>query len=189
MSHFFVVATNENGIITDEYLAKDLELAFQKPFDFSDVFACVAPRPLVLEIGEKERAPGGFPVEIARGAFAEIRSAYRVVGAETNAILDVHPRGHVFHGELFWSPMLQKLGAAKRDGTKGTAATDGAKRKRRFRKCERCGIASRKPPRGLRRRMVGSGTRNATGARQPRRFIVATATWRAGSPTPIRPRV
>lgn len=38
MSHFFVVATNENGIITDEYLATDLELAFRKPFDFSDVF-------------------------------------------------------------------------------------------------------------------------------------------------------
>ncbi|MEK6261672.1 MAG: hypothetical protein AABP62_23990, partial [Planctomycetota bacterium] len=38
MSHFFVVATNENGIITDEYLANDLQRALAKPFDFSDVF-------------------------------------------------------------------------------------------------------------------------------------------------------
>ena len=83
-------------------------------FDFSDVFACIAPRLLVLEVGEKERAPGGFPVDIARGAFAEIRSAYRVFGAETNAILDVHPGGHVFHGELFWPPLQQKIGAARR---------------------------------------------------------------------------
>jgi len=38
MSHFFVVATNENGIITDEYLASDLKRALAQPFDFSDVF-------------------------------------------------------------------------------------------------------------------------------------------------------
>jgi hypothetical protein len=38
MSHFFVVATNENGIITDEYLGDDLKSALAAPFDFSDVF-------------------------------------------------------------------------------------------------------------------------------------------------------
>jgi len=78
----------------------------EEHFDFADIFACVAPRPLVLEIGEKERAPGGFPVSIARPAFAEIQAAYRVFGAEPNAMLDVHPGGHVFHGEQFW-PLLQ----------------------------------------------------------------------------------
>jgi acetyl esterase/lipase len=49
----------------------------EQHFDFADIFACVAPRPLVLEIGEQERAPGGFPVDIARGAIEEIRPAYR----------------------------------------------------------------------------------------------------------------
>lgn len=38
MSHFFVVASNENGIITDEYLATDLKAALALPFEFSDVF-------------------------------------------------------------------------------------------------------------------------------------------------------
>lgn len=38
MSHFFVIATNENGIITDEYLASDLNVALAAPFAFSDVF-------------------------------------------------------------------------------------------------------------------------------------------------------
>jgi len=71
-------------------------------FDFADIFACVAPRALVLELGEQERAPGGFPVEIARGAFREIQAAYRVFGAETNVVLDVHPGGHVFRGTQFW---------------------------------------------------------------------------------------
>jgi hypothetical protein len=78
-------------------------------FDFADIFACVAPRPLVLEIGEKERAPGGFPVGIARPAFAEIEAAYRVFGAETNVVLDIHPGGHVFHGDRFWPPLLEAL--------------------------------------------------------------------------------
>jgi hypothetical protein len=85
----------------------------EEQFDFADIFACVAPRPLVLEIGEKERAPGGFPVEIARGAFAEIRSAYRVFAAETNVFLDIHPGGHVFHGQHFWNPLQQKIGTAR----------------------------------------------------------------------------
>lgn len=71
-------------------------------FDFADIFACVAPRGLVLEIGELERAPGGFPVDIARAAFAELQPAWRVAGAETNVELVVHSGGHVFHGARFW---------------------------------------------------------------------------------------
>lgn len=82
----------------------------EEHFDFADIFACVAPRPLVLEIGEKERAPGGFPVEIARPAFAEIQAAYRVFSVEPNAVLDVHPGGHVFHGERFWAPLREAIG-------------------------------------------------------------------------------
>ena len=73
----------------------------EEQFDFADIFACVSPRPLVMEIGEKERTPGGFPVGIARGAFAEIVPAYAVFGARTNAILAIHPGGHVFVGTPF----------------------------------------------------------------------------------------
>lgn len=88
----------------------------EENFDFADIFACVAPRPLVLEIGEKERAPGGFPVDVARPAFADIQAAYRVFGAETNVMLDIHPGGHVFRGETFWPPLQRTLGLAPRRG-------------------------------------------------------------------------
>ncbi len=84
----------------------------EEHFDFADIFACVAPRPLVLELGEKERAPGGFPVGIGRGAFEEIRKAYRVLGAENAVTLSVHGGGHVFVGRDFWGPLRQTLGAA-----------------------------------------------------------------------------
>ncbi|MFN8009219.1 MAG: alpha/beta hydrolase family protein [Terriglobia bacterium] len=82
----------------------------EKYFDFADIFACVAPRPLVMEIGEKERAPGGFPVEIARKAFEEIKLAYQVFGAEKDLFLDIHPGGHVFHGAYFWDPLREQVG-------------------------------------------------------------------------------
>lgn len=78
-------------------------------FDFSDIFACVAPRELVLEIGERERAPGGFPVPVARTAFAEIQAAYRALEAPAHVELVVHPGGHVFDGARFWE-RLARLG-------------------------------------------------------------------------------
>jgi hypothetical protein len=82
----------------------------EEHFDFADIFACVAPRSLVLELGEKERAPGGFPVEIGRGAFAEIQRAYRIFDAEQNVQLTIHPGGHVFVGRDFWAPLRESLG-------------------------------------------------------------------------------
>jgi hypothetical protein len=65
-------------------------------FDFSDIYSLTAPRPLLCQIGRKERAPGGFPLDLAQGAMVEIRKAYKVFGAEDEAQLDVHPEGHEF---------------------------------------------------------------------------------------------
>jgi hypothetical protein len=82
----------------------------EQTFDFSDVFSCVAPRPLVLEVGRNEKAPGGFPVEIAQSAFARIAPAYEVLNAKDKLMLDIHEEGHVFHGEKFWPPLRQTIG-------------------------------------------------------------------------------
>ncbi len=79
----------------------------EEHFDFSDIFACVAPRVLVCELGEQERAPGGFPVPIGRQALEGIRPAYRIFNAESNLILTVHSGPHVFNGRDFW-PKLKK---------------------------------------------------------------------------------
>jgi hypothetical protein len=65
-------------------------------FDFSDIYSLTAPRALLCQIGRKERAPGGFPLDIAERALTEIRKAYTVFGAENDAQLDVHPEGHEF---------------------------------------------------------------------------------------------
>jgi hypothetical protein len=86
----------------------------EEDFDFSDIFACVAPRQLVCELGERERAPGGFPVPIGRQALQEIRAAYRVFNAESNVTLTVHPGPHVFKGQDFLPKLRACLGAIRR---------------------------------------------------------------------------
>lgn len=68
-------------------------------FDWADIYSLIAPRGLMCQIGQKETAPGGFPVEIAKGAMEEIRTCYAVFGKEGEAVLKVHPEGHVFDWE------------------------------------------------------------------------------------------
>ncbi len=82
-------------------------------FDFADIFSCIAPRKLVCELGEQERAPGGFPVAIGRAAFAEIREAYRAFNSESNLTLTVHTGPHVFDGRDFWPQLGSVLGSAR----------------------------------------------------------------------------
>jgi hypothetical protein len=86
----------------------------EENFDFSDIFACVAPRGLVCELGEQERAPGGFPVAIGREAVERIQAAYRVFGADTAVKLTVHPGPHVFSGTDFFPQLAALLGAPGR---------------------------------------------------------------------------
>jgi hypothetical protein len=38
MAHFFMVATNENGIISDQFITEDLRVALSEPLGFSDAF-------------------------------------------------------------------------------------------------------------------------------------------------------
>jgi hypothetical protein len=82
----------------------------EEALDFSDIFACVAPRHLVLEIGRQETAPGGFPAETAQQAFAELKAAYRAFGSEDSVALDLHGGGHEFVGTLGWPCLAAVLG-------------------------------------------------------------------------------
>lgn len=69
---------------------------FTEAFDFSDIYSLIAPRPLLCQIGKQERAPGGFPPEIAQAAMKGIDRAYGVLSAKGKAELEIHPEGHVF---------------------------------------------------------------------------------------------
>lgn len=82
----------------------------EENFDFSDIFACIAPRPLFCELGEQERAPGGFPVSIGRAAFEKVRQAYSVFAVGETPVLTVFPGPHVFCGKDFFPKLRDVLG-------------------------------------------------------------------------------
>jgi predicted dienelactone hydrolase len=65
-------------------------------FQFCDIYSMIAPRALMCQNGEKERAPGGFPVDVAEPEMKKIESAYAVFDARDKAVLDIHPGGHVY---------------------------------------------------------------------------------------------
>lgn len=70
--------------------------AFSDNFDFADIYGMTAPRALLCQIGREELAPGGFPVDIAESAMADVRKIYGVFGKKDRPILDLHPDGHVY---------------------------------------------------------------------------------------------
>ena len=59
----------------------------EENFDFSDIFACVAPRTLVCELGEQETRARRVSRGHRPAALEEIRAAYRVFNAESNVTL------------------------------------------------------------------------------------------------------
>ena len=80
----------------------------EEAFDFSDIFACVAPRRLVLENGSLEPSEigqGGFPTKVARATADKIAAAYEALGAAGRSELEVHGGAHAFSGVVGY-PML-----------------------------------------------------------------------------------
>jgi predicted esterase len=61
--------------------------------DYSDVFALVAPRYLVVQSGEKDPI---FPIHSANKAFEFIKKAYTIAGVPDRVIHDVHPGPHAY---------------------------------------------------------------------------------------------
>jgi pimeloyl-ACP methyl ester carboxylesterase len=68
----------------------------QRRYEFSDIYCLVAPRALQCQNGQQERLPGGFPVDLAETAMADIRTAYRTLEREEAVELSVHAGGHEF---------------------------------------------------------------------------------------------
>ncbi|MGE0761339.1 MAG: alpha/beta hydrolase family protein [Pirellulaceae bacterium] len=73
----------------------------QERFEFADICALICPRALQCQNGLQERLPGGFPVELAERAMADIKRAYRVEGhgGPDRVQLATHGEGHVFDVE------------------------------------------------------------------------------------------
>lgn len=62
--------------------------------DTPEVFALIAPRPLLLQLGAQDATS---PEVFAAAAFARVRRAYGLAGADGALALDLHAGGHRFH--------------------------------------------------------------------------------------------
>jgi hypothetical protein len=65
--------------------------------DYYDVYALIAPRPLIIENGVKDR---GFPYKSSIEAFKYIQEAYTIAGVPDMTVHVVHPGAHVFVPEV-----------------------------------------------------------------------------------------
>ena len=74
--------------------------------DMPDIAALIAPRPLLVINGLEDRI---FPINAARGAFAQLKSAYQAQGAPDNCEMFVGDGGHSYYKERVWSFTATKL--------------------------------------------------------------------------------
>ena len=83
----------------DNYIPGIMTLA-----DMGDLAGLIAPKPLIIVAGEKDKI---FPIEGVRKAFKQTRKIYRAFKAEKNLHLLVGKDGHRFYKDLAW-PVIEK---------------------------------------------------------------------------------
>jgi dienelactone hydrolase len=77
-----------------------------KYLEMYDVYASLAPLPLAICTGKKDKI---YPVEGTNIAIPIIKKAYEEVGSPDNFIDDVHPKGHMFRGDKIYPFILNHI--------------------------------------------------------------------------------
>lgn len=76
----------------------------RKYVELYDIFASIAPYPVVVCIGKKDRF---FPIEGVKKAIPIIEAAYKESNHPENFIVDMQPKGHIFYRDKIY-PFLSK---------------------------------------------------------------------------------
>ncbi|MGP5265599.1 hypothetical protein ACTXLV_01355 [Brachybacterium alimentarium] len=74
--------------------------------EMADIAALIAPRPLVLEAGERDHI---FPIEATRRSFAQLAPVWEAMGAPAPELV-VTDAGHAFRAERSLEVLVQRLG-------------------------------------------------------------------------------
>lgn len=77
--------------------------------DMGDVACLIAPRPLLIETGDKDPLNGAPGVKNVTDQIKIARKAYKTFKAEDGLVHDVFPGGHKWHGEIAVPWMMQCL--------------------------------------------------------------------------------
>jgi hypothetical protein len=75
--------------------------------DIGDIAATLAPRPLLIETGDKDALNGASGLKNVVSQVAVTRRAYKLLGAGEHLVHDVFAAGHRWHGELA-IPFMQR---------------------------------------------------------------------------------
>jgi len=75
--------------------------------DIPEVAGLIAPRPLVVEMGEQDTC---FVIDDMLVAFGQLSRIYTAAGASDQLIADVHPGGHVWSGQKSFPWLARRLG-------------------------------------------------------------------------------
>ncbi|MHB0878196.1 MAG: alpha/beta hydrolase family protein [Anaerolineae bacterium] len=76
--------------------------------DIPDMAGLIAPKPLLIEAGQKDTC---FIIEDARQAYAHLRTIYEAAGCGDRLAYDEHPNEHSWHGAVAWPWLACHLGA------------------------------------------------------------------------------
>jgi len=79
--------------------------------DIADVACLIAPRPLVVEMGEEDQC---FVIEDMKKAFAHLAQAYKAAGRPERLVPDVHPSPHAWSGRIAYPFFARHLGPGVR---------------------------------------------------------------------------
>jgi len=74
--------------------------------DIADVASLIAPRPLVVEMGEQDQC---FVIDDAKQAFARVAQAYKAAGHPERLHADIHPAGHAWSGKVAYPVFARVL--------------------------------------------------------------------------------
>jgi hypothetical protein len=88
--------------------------------EMSDIAGLIAPRPLFVESGEKDRI---FPLNGSVESFGAVREIYRVFGAEDRIDQEVFPDEHTFWGRRGISFVARHLRASRTPDEKIAASS------------------------------------------------------------------
>lgn len=78
--------------------------------DIPEVAGLIAPKPLVVEMGEQDTC---FVIDDMKRAYAQLQRIYAAAGAADRLHADIHPGGHVWSGRVAFTLFDQVLGMAR----------------------------------------------------------------------------
>ena len=65
----------------------------------------IAPRPLAIVAGEKDRI---FPIDGVKDSYEKAKEIYSYLGAEENCSLHVTPKGHWWCEDIIWQVVQEE---------------------------------------------------------------------------------